>query len=199
MFYSENQLWQTERGDIQGDLIYVRSRCQCWSVVSPGSPAWPDWDVDSPLQKAPGLSMCCLHTSHTRFLLKLLSVKTWLPALASCRHTEESDMIILTTNSENLSSGGKQQMLLLKQSPPVNRAGGVCSWNNFKQINSLMTMCGCDVFTFTRFLHWSLTLLHLKRWTLTVPCVAAVSTDVGWFSDTPVWALMSYLLFSFLY
>ncbi len=31
--------------------------------------------VDSPLQKAPGLSMFCLHTSHTRFFLKLFSVK----------------------------------------------------------------------------------------------------------------------------
>lgn len=102
-------LWQStfrqtdrQREGRQGELIYVRCRGVS-TLIGSGSvfAAWPYWDVDSPLQKAPGLSMFCLHTLHTRFFLKLLSVKSWLPVLASCRHTGESNQIILTMNANN--------------------------------------------------------------------------------------------------
>lgn len=65
---------------------------------------WPDRAADSPLQKAPRLSMLCLHTSHTCLLLKLLSVKAWFPALASCGHTGGSLFLLTPPISERLVS-----------------------------------------------------------------------------------------------
>ena len=65
----------------------------------------PTETSNSPLQKDPGLSMFCLHTSHTRLLLKLFSVKSWLTALASCRHTGEWNLIIHTQHDKRYSRG----------------------------------------------------------------------------------------------
>lgn len=65
-----------------------RARHSRFFFSTPGSAG----KADSPLQKAPRLSMSCLHTSHARLRLKLLSAKTWLPALASWRQNSGEDI-----------------------------------------------------------------------------------------------------------
>jgi hypothetical protein len=64
------------------DRVRVGCVCVCVNCVTLGN---------SPLQKAPGLLMVCLHTSPGRFFLQLFSVNTWDTApLPSCNRTQSS-------------------------------------------------------------------------------------------------------------
>lgn len=170
-FNSGNQLWSPwKKTDLSLRLVCLHPR---WSGLTLDllHLVWQRC-VDSPLQKAPGLSMFCSHTSHTRRFLKLFAVKAWLVGLVSWRNTKADHQCRIRSVCM------KTQMMLLRGKRYFSDVKLKRAWKLSRH-----ALWACDVVT-SWGLAFFLSFPRASRFRLS-PCGAVVSTDVCCFSDTP--------------